>query len=346
MEANAELNDLILELYYDDILDDDDVVLLLDGQRHRRNLHLEQPYWRHSAFDLERMEDSECEVEFRFTKMEIYQLVETFELPEQIRCYNGTVLNSVEALCVCLKCFAYPCRYVDLIPRFARPVPHLSMIANMVTDRIFNRFQHLLENLDQPWLSPQRLKLFADAIHNRGAALENCWGFVDGTVRPICRPSRSQRVVYNGHKRVHALKFQSVVAPNGLIANLYGPVEGRRHDSAILALSGLLPQLEQHSFGPDGEALCIYGDLAYPHRVHLQRPYERRAPLSAEQQAFNLSMSQVRVSVEWVFGDIINYFNFTDFKNWSQLCWENVFCLYSAAKCLDMSSWFKYSRIL
>ena len=39
------------------------------------------------------------------------------------------------------------------------------------------------------------------------------------------------RVLYNGHKRVHAIKFQSVVAPNGLIANLFGPVEGRRHDS-------------------------------------------------------------------------------------------------------------------
>ena len=100
MEANAELNDLILELYYDDIIDDDDVILLLDGQRHRRNLHLEQPYWQYLAFDLERMEDRECEVEFRFTKRDVYQLVETFELPEEIRCYNGTVLNSVEALCI------------------------------------------------------------------------------------------------------------------------------------------------------------------------------------------------------------------------------------------------------
>ena len=33
-----------------------------------------------------------------------------------------------------------------------------------------------------------------------------------------------QRLMYNGHKRVHALKFQSVALPNGLIANLYGPV--------------------------------------------------------------------------------------------------------------------------
>ena len=34
----------------------------------------------------------------------------------------------------------------------------------------------------------------------------------------------NQRVVYNGPKRVHALKFQAIALPNGLIANIYGPV--------------------------------------------------------------------------------------------------------------------------
>ena len=43
-------------------------------------------------------------------------------------------------------------------------------------------------------------------------------------VRPVARPGEHQRVLFNGHKRVHA----SVVAPNGLIANLFGPEEGRR----------------------------------------------------------------------------------------------------------------------
>ena len=36
--------------------------------------------------------------------------------------------------------------------------------------------------------------------------------------------AQNQRIVYNGHKRVHALKFQSIVTPNGLISNLHGPV--------------------------------------------------------------------------------------------------------------------------
>ena len=30
--------------------------------------------------------------------------------------------------------------------------------------------------------------------------------------------------------------------------------------------------------------------------------------------AYNKSMSRVRVSVQWIFGDIVNYFKFMDFK--------------------------------
>ena len=76
----------------------------------------------------------------------------------------------------------------------------------------------------------------------RGAALDNVWGFIDGTLKACCKPSQHQRSVYNGHKRIHSLKYQSVTTPSGMIVNLYGSIEGRRHDSAILALSGLLQQ--------------------------------------------------------------------------------------------------------
>ena len=48
-------------------------------------------------------------------------------------------------------------------------------------------------------------------VHNKCRAFNTCWGFIDGAVRPICRPGENQRVVYNGHKRVHALKYQSII---------------------------------------------------------------------------------------------------------------------------------------
>ena len=314
MEANVELQDLALQLHENNVLDDDDLFMFIDAPRPRRNLYSALPFWRYEHFNLEAMTNDECKVEFRFDKDDIYTLVHTFRLPEVIRCYNGVIIDSLEALCICLKRYAYPCRYADMIPRFGRPVPQLYMAANFITEIIYNRFSYLLTELDQPWLSPQNLQTYACPIHDSGAALDNSWGFVDGTVRTICRPGRNQRVVYNGHKRVHALKFQAVAAPNGLIANLYGPVEGRSHDSAILAMSGLLPQLEQYSVSLTGDILCMYGDPAYPHRLQLQRPYERRAPLTEEQQAFKQSMSKARASVKWIFGDIVNYFKFTDFK--------------------------------
>ena len=260
------------------------------------------------------MSEGECLVDFRFAKKDIQGLVNTLRIPQSIRCYNGRKVDAVEALCICLKRLAYPCRYCDLVPRVGRPVPQLCTIANTVIDMIYARFGYLLRDLNQPYLSPANLEKYADAVHSKGAALQNCWGFIDGTVRPICRPSRNQRLVYNGHKRVHAIKFQSVVTPNGLIAHLFGPVEGRRHDSGLLAMSGLLDQLEQHSFSQDRHPLCIYGDPAYPQRVHLKCPIIRRGALTDEELAFNSSMSKVRVAVEWVFGDVINYFKFVDFK--------------------------------
>ena len=46
-----------------------------------------------------------------------------------------------------------------------------------------------------------------------------------------------------------------------------------------------------------GQDMCLYGDPAYPLRVHLQAPF-RDARLTPGMEAFNLSMSRVRTSVE------------------------------------------------
>ena len=212
-----------------------------------------------------------------------------------------------------LKRFAYPCRFADMVARFGRPVPQLCLIRNRMMDYLFDEYSHLLADLNQPWLSRDRLRHFAATIHDKGAPLENCWGFIDGTVRPLCKPDENQRILYNGHKRVHGIKFQSVVAPNGLITSPFGPVEGRRHDSGMLVDSGLLQELSYYWFAPDRTPLRVYGDPAYPLRFHLQGPF-KGAHLTPAEQQFNKAMSQVRVSVEWLFGDIVNYFAFLDFK--------------------------------
>ena len=178
---------------------------------------------------------------------------------------------------------------------------------------IHNTFGHKLQDMNQPWLAANKLQEYTDAVHLKGAALSNCWGFVDGTVRPCARPGEHQKILYNGHKRIHSLKFKSVVASNGLIAQLHESFEDKRHDSAMLVQSGLYEQLQQYSFNPRGDIMCIYGDPAYPLRAHLQRPFQG-ARLNDLQKQSNTSMSKVRVAVEWVFGDIVEYFKFIDFR--------------------------------
>ena len=79
----------------------------------------------------------------------------------------------------------------------------------------------------------------------------------------ICRPKHGQEQCYSGHKRQHVLQFQAIMVPRGLIANLHGPVEGRRHDGYMLQDSVILPQLTK-KVARNGEPYYLYGDPAYP----------------------------------------------------------------------------------
>ena len=56
-----------------------------------------------------------------------------------------------------------------------------------------------------------------------------------------------------GHKKTHAINFQSIVVPNGLIANLYELIDGKRHCN-----------------NANGKPFCVYGDAAYPLHECLQ----------------------------------------------------------------------------
>ncbi len=127
----------VLQVHNDAGVIDDEEILLLEDLNRQRNPQF--PYWRYDKFDLEQLEEDECKAEFRMKRGDVYRLVEMFGFPEQLKCYNGVVVDSVEALCVCLRRLAYPCRYGDWVSRFARPVPQLSMMFNLVIGEVFDR---------------------------------------------------------------------------------------------------------------------------------------------------------------------------------------------------------------
>ena len=102
----------------------------------------------------------------------------------------------------------------------------------------------------------------------------------------------------------------------------------------MLVESNLLQDLERNAFSPTGEPMCIYGDPAYPLRVHLQCPFRQRI-LTPDMEAFNEAMSSVRVSVESLFGDIVDYFKFLDFKRNLKIGMSSIGKLYLVSALLQ-----------
>ena len=247
------IRNVLLVAMDDGYLSDDEFGVMFDAYK-SRNYYT---YWKYEPFDLNKYDDAAAWSLFRFFKNDIRRLKDVLRLPDTIITYNRMRVDGIEALCIFLKRIAYPCRYVDLIPYFGRAVPGYSIIVTYVLDHIYDNFVHLLDTLNQPLFAADKLEEYCQAIHNKGAPLTNSFGFIDGTVRPICRPGKDQRIVYNGHKKAHALKFQSVALPNGLLGSLFGPIEGRHHDCYLLRESHL-PKLQQYGFDTNRTPMCLW----------------------------------------------------------------------------------------
>lgn len=259
----------------------------------------------HKRLDFEKLSDVECIQHFRFAKQDILNLIALLQIPERYICENRTTATGLEGLLILLRRLTYPNRLCELEKEFGRTKTELSLIVNTVLEDIHSRFSSKITELNSNWIDLNR---YAQAISNKGCPVRNCWGFIDGTCMMITRPSIGQNSFYSGHKRQHCVKFQGVTTPNGLIAHLFGPIEGCRHDSYMLAESKLLETLITDSY----KNYCIYGDPAYPITAQLLAPY--RGDVTEEEAAFNKEMSRVRQTVEWGFGKVKSLFAFLDFK--------------------------------
>lgn len=246
---------------------DDDILLLscMDVDKESSIYH---------KLGIDELSEEQFRTLFRFKKEDIYALCDALGIPVKIVCKNRTVCTGIEGLCILIRRLAYPNRLQDLSCVFGRSTAEISYIFNTVLDLIDSIHGHKLENLHQPWLSHAKLDEMVAAVNQCGAPLANCWGFIDGTVRPICRPQSHQQLVFNGHKRVHGLKFQCITTPDGMIAHMFGPIEGRRHDAGLLRESGVEQQMQHHMTKANGEVYSVYGDPAYPLSPYVIPPFE------------------------------------------------------------------------
>ena len=179
--------------YAGDMLDDEEFFDLYDFYSSKNP---DFPYDSYPQFDLGEMDDSECLADFRVHKRDIPALAYHLRITDNFYCQQHSVSDGIEGLCMLLQRLSSPCRYGDMLLRFARPVPVLSMVTNTVLDYIYGTHGHRITQWNNTVMSPAHFQVYANAVSAKGSPLDNCFGFIDSTVRPICRPTEDQRVVY------------------------------------------------------------------------------------------------------------------------------------------------------
>ena len=261
-------------------------------------------------FHLGNFSEVECVEKFRMAKADLPVLATKLHLPDEME-FGRVCWTGLEGLCLVLARLSVPNRRFDLEKTFGRGTSQLSVVFNSTLDFLFMTWRHLFSDLGQhtgTWLTVEKLAEGCDAVA-RKCPMQNVFGFLDGTARRIYRPAVNQRLWYSGHKRRHVMKFQAVMLPCGICVHLYGPFEGRRHDSAMLHASNLLQDVAQHIPQVNGRPRYIlYGDKGYPVEPAILAPF-RGNNLNPGERWFNRQMTSVRICVEWGFAGITSQFS-------------------------------------
>ncbi|KIK53801.1 hypothetical protein GYMLUDRAFT_178437, partial [Collybiopsis luxurians FD-317 M1] len=190
----------------------------------------------------------------------------------------------------------------DLVANYDRNITAISEIINELVIWLDIQWKHLLDCDSDGILHPNQLLSYANAISVHGSPLENCIGFINCTIRKTCRSSQAQEAAYSSYKKIHALKYQVVCLPNGIVGHLAGPYEGRHNDNYLLADSKFLDCFAEFAYRPDI-------DPAYGYGPHLISPFADDE-LSDIQRTWNNQMSQVCIKVEHGFGVVTNLWPF------------------------------------
>lgn len=286
----------------------------------------------YSRFDLGSLSLMQCWYELRFEMQDVERLRVNLRIPDVVRTRNGTVASGTEALCLVLARLAYPCRWVQLVPRFGRSITHLSQLFNETIVFLDGTWQHLLA-WPPALRSPAFLATCSQQVAAAGAPLANCVGFLDGTLMSCATPTQFEAVLFSGHKHEHGFKFQNVTMPNGLIVHQYGPHEGRRTDAYIFGISGLRPLLQASLTVPFEEGYRLYADGGYALCNEVIVPFRRPTATPAE-MAFNTNMSHHRAAAEWSFANVASVFAFVDFEKNLRLLQQPIALYYRVATLL------------
>lgn len=183
-------------------------------------------HYTYREWSLDEWAESNCLKYTRFTKGQIYTLVQLLRF-DDIEYNAGLKPTAVMACCVFLRRLAFSTRWLDLQELFGRSSGWLSTVFTCAVKHVNGTFGWLLDW--HPRLrSYRRLHRFANAVEKK--CWGRIWGFIDGHFKPMARPLQRQRDVYSGHAKTHGMKFSAIVTPDGMVYCFEGPYIGKQND--------------------------------------------------------------------------------------------------------------------
>lgn len=297
-------------------------------QRPGRAPQLVIPYEQHN-FDLDEVDDAICQASFRFSKGEIRSILPYMRM-DLCEISNRYQPSSELAFCIFLARLSYPNRLKDHIHFFGRSRSYISSVFADVVLHITKRFRRFMM-WDATRLNIQTLRRYVNAIGE-----ENIWAFIDGTTVRVSRPGEYQNIYFSGHKRYHAIKYQAVVTPDGILSSLGGPVEASKADWSLYKESGLERIMTR--FFDDNELtaddrMYIYGDPAYSGSIATMGAYKRQrnGELTLDEAWTNLVMSKKRMAVEHFFAHVQRYWKLPSYHLQNRLGNQPVGSVFLAA---------------
>ena len=259
--------------------------------------------------------------QFRFRKAHFWEILGQLRLTNGQKLMDGDSIQLLkygeeghygyvwadQALMVFLRRFATPSRWVDLQYILGGSRTKLSAVFNFMVTELYAVYSPLICDMHR---FKSKFTVFADHLRRRGCPFKNLVAFFDGHFQPTTRPGGQGCVNMNledfqtfaGKERMHGLKYQSAVLPNGL-ALVWGPWRGVFHDSTMFSRSGVLQDLEDIS-RELGQDFIAFGDSAYPLNRYMQRILKGPATgegLTAWERRYNALMARFRIIVENVF---------------------------------------------
>ena len=109
---------MVVIAYAEGLLTDEEFMFLYETNQ---PVNLELPYYEYEEFNFdENISEAECKAEFRFERGDIERLADVLQLPPTFTCPQGSVCDRIEGFCILLRRLAYPCRYSDMVSRFAK----------------------------------------------------------------------------------------------------------------------------------------------------------------------------------------------------------------------------------